>query len=101
MTRMLGRYQVPGCCPGTRAGRDPGLDCAGGGPMGARAARRMEARWVAAEVDAELAPDDRERFAGLPGYDASDCQHGCSGWPCTSERCTFTCHEGWPVKTGP
>jgi hypothetical protein len=61
----------------------------------------MEARWVAAEVDAELAPDDRERFAGLPGYDASDCQHGCSGWPCTSERCTFTCHEGWPVKTGP
>ena len=24
--RMLGRYQVPGCCPGTKAGRDPGPD---------------------------------------------------------------------------
>ncbi len=68
--------------------------------MGARAARRMEARQLAAEVDAELAPDDRERMAELgPLYDLSDCRHGCNGWPCGSERCTFVCHEGLPVET--
>jgi hypothetical protein len=60
----------------------------------------MEARWVAAEVDAELASPDGEWMAALgPLYDLSDCEHGCSGWPCNSERCTFTCHESWPVRT--
>ena len=51
------------------------------------------------EVDAELAPDPREWLAGIPGYDSSDCRHGCNGWPCNSEQCTFVCHEGLPVKT--
>jgi hypothetical protein len=93
--RMLGRYQRPGCCPGTRDGRGPGPDCSGGGPEGTRAAKRAEARMV----EAELAPDadDREWMATLgPLYDASDCVHGCSGSPsCTGERCTFVCHENY------
>jgi hypothetical protein len=50
----------------------------------------------------ELAPEtDIGWLAALQPalYDLSDCRHGCSGWPCNSERCTFTCHEGLPVKT--
>lgn len=50
MARMLGRYQVPGCCPGTRAGRDPGPDCSGGGSMTARYAKRIEARELEREI---------------------------------------------------
>lgn len=94
MTRLLGRYQVPGCCPGTRAGRDPGPDCAGGGPMEVRRAKRIEARAVAAEVDEELYPQpDLEHMATLgPGYDFSDCEHGCNGDSPCGERCTFICH---------
>jgi hypothetical protein len=65
-----------------------------------RQANRRERRQVGRLVDAELAPDDREWMASLgPLYDMSDCQHGCNGWPCGSERCTFVCHEGLPVKT--
>ena len=52
--RMLSRHQVPGCCPGTKAGRDPGPDCSGGGSMGARAAKRVERRQVDAEIAEEL-----------------------------------------------
>jgi len=51
--RMLGRYQVPGCCPGTRAGRTPGPDCAAGGPMDARRAKRIEQRQAAREITEE------------------------------------------------
>ena len=62
--------------------------------MGARAAKRTEMRALAAEVAEELAPPREEWMAALgPLYDLSDCQHGCSGWPCGSERCTFVCHE--------
>lgn len=64
-------------------------------------AKRAEARQLAAEVGAELAPPGREWMAGLgPLYDLSDCRHGCNGWPCGSEQCTFTCHEGLPAETG-
>ena len=90
MARLLGRYQVPGCCPGTRAGRRPGLDCSGGGPMGARHAKRVEARRFAAELMPEA---DSEWLASIdPLYDLSDCVHGCNGSPCGAERCSFTCH---------
>ena len=97
MARMLGRWQVPGCCPGTRKGLPPGPDCSGGGSMTARYARRMEARWLAAE----LAPEaDSDWLASIdPLIDVSDCRHGCNGWPCSSEQCTFICHEGWPMRT--
>lgn len=61
--------------------------------------RAREQRALAREVDAELAPDEREWLGRIPGYDFSDCRHGCNGWPCGSERCTFVCHEGLPVKT--
>ena len=99
MTRMLGRYQVPGCCPGTRAGYGPGPDCAGGGPMETRRAKRIEARQVADEIAGELRPQpDLEHLASLgPLYDLSDCRHGCNGSPCGSERCTFICH---PAPSG-
>lgn len=109
MPRLLGRYQVPGCCPGTRAGRDPGPDCSGGGSMGARAAKRIEQR----DTDREMAEDESWRAAvsrqwaqewDSPEdavYDedaenaAGECHHGCSGSPsCGSERCTFLCHRG-------
>lgn len=62
--------------------------------MGARAAKRLEARELAAEVDAQLHPEpDLDHLATLgPLYDLSDCGHGCNGSPCGSERCTFTCH---------
>lgn len=63
MARMLGRYQVPGCCPGTRAGRDPGPDCSGGGSMGTRAAKRVERRELEREF-AEFA-DEALEWAGL------------------------------------
>jgi hypothetical protein len=86
---MLGRYCQGGC---------PCRICGDGGED-TRWRKRVEARQLAAEVDAELAPDPREWLAGIPGYDSSDCRHGCNGWPCNSEQCTFVCHEGLPVKT--
>lgn len=51
---MLGRFQVPGCCPGAREGR-PGPDCSGGDSMDPRKRKRAEAREFAAEVDEEVA----------------------------------------------
>jgi hypothetical protein len=95
MARMLGRYQVPGCCPGTKAGRDPGPDCSGGGSLGTRAARRLEqrefARSLMPETDAEWLRTLGPCFTDV----GIDCQHGCSGSPsCGSEACTFICHEG-------
>lgn len=63
MTRpapMLGRVQVPGCCPGARAGR-PGPDCTGGHPAGTRAAKRAEQRITAAEITRELSGYQTER----------------------------------------
>ena len=54
MARMLGKFRTPGCCPGAREGR-PGPDCSGGDPEGTRAAKRREAREVAALVEDEAA----------------------------------------------
>jgi hypothetical protein len=58
--RLLGRRQVPGCCPGTRAGGKPGPDCSGGGSMGTRAAKRAEARLVEAQIAQERGCTDSE-----------------------------------------
>ena len=94
MARMLGRYQVPGYCAGTRTGLPPGPDCAGGGTMTARYQKRIEGRQLASEIADELHPQpDLEWLATLgPLYDLSDCRHGCNGSPCGSEQCTFICH---------
>lgn len=110
MARMLGRYESKGCCPGTRAGwrrrrRGYSPDCSGAG-TDTRWRKRVEQRAVRREVDAY--PDDltegRERRiaeygweTSEPGYDWSDCRHGCNGDCVTggsSERCTFVCHGG-------
>ena len=50
---MLGRQQVPGCCPGARSGH-PGPDCSGGGRLGTRLAKRSEQRRVYREVTSAL-----------------------------------------------
>lgn len=88
MARLLGRFQVPGCCPGTRAGWQPGPDCSGGGSMGRRAAKRQEVRELARDLR-----DDLADLLGLPDEDQGECQHGCKGTPsCTGPDCTFICH---------
>ncbi len=97
MTRMLGRTHVRGLsfnCA-MREGRYC-KDCGWDGRMGARAAKRLEARELAAEIDAELHPDpDFDHMATLgPLYDLSDCEHGCNGSPSCCERCTFICPPG-------
>jgi hypothetical protein len=96
--RMLGRYRVPGCCPGAREGR-PGPDCAGGSPVGTRIAKRREQRIVKAAIDDELCPppaiDDLVAIGAWTELEtlAGECRHGCSGSPsCTQPECTFTCH---------
>ena len=45
-------------------------------------------------------PKVRDWLASLQPalYDLSGCRHGCNGWPCGSEECTFICHEGLPVR---
>jgi len=58
MARMLGRFQSPGCCPGTREGpykmrRTVGPDCSGAG-TDTRWRKRVERREVAREVDDQL-----------------------------------------------
>lgn len=89
---MLGRFETPGCCPGTRAGwkrtrRQTALDCSGGDGS-TRWRKRIEQRELARELCAE---------GLLPTAEAGDgdCQHGCNGG-CVyggSERCNFTCHD--------
>jgi hypothetical protein len=104
VTRLLGRYQIPGCCPGTRKGLPPGPDCSGGGSGGARQAKRREQRALAASVADDLAPEPSAYLHG-PLFDWSDCQHGCNG-DCVvadagSDVCTWQCHPGMvtdPVK---
>lgn len=91
MPKMLGRYETPGCCPGTRSGwrrrrHLVGVDCSGG-DTSTRWRKRVERR----EMVRELRPD------GLlpdPAEDLSDCRHGCNG-DCLangSDVCNFTCH---------
>ena len=76
MTRMLGRYQAPGCCPGTRQGwrrtrRLHGLDCSGA-TSSTRRRKRAEQRQVARDLlphgEIEVATDVWR-----------DCRHGCDG----------------------
>jgi hypothetical protein len=72
--------------------------------MGARAAKRAERRELDRDFAAAASFYDRtagkqwlERdlaeAEGWPYWDFSDCQHGCNGSPCGSERCTFVCHS--------
>ncbi|OLT36756.1 hypothetical protein BJF79_30770 [Actinomadura sp. CNU-125] len=54
---MLGRFESPGCCPGTRAGwrrtrRSFGPDCSGA-VTDRRRAKRREQRQVVREIEAE------------------------------------------------
>jgi hypothetical protein len=93
---MLGRYQQPGLCPGSHSG-SVCIDCGGGESIGARAAKRIEARQLAADIADELHPQpDLSHLATLGLlYDLSDCRHGCNGSPCGSEQCTFICHPAY------
>lgn len=64
MARMLGRFQTPGCCPGTREGwkrtrRLHGLDCSGAASS-TRRRKRAEQRDVAREVLALISSRDSE-----------------------------------------
>jgi hypothetical protein len=58
--------------------------------MGARAAKRAERRQAFILDEDDGGASEEEAIRG-------ECRHGCNGWPCGSERCTFTCHEGLPV----
>jgi hypothetical protein len=63
--------------------------------MGARKAKRAEARLVLVEIEDEAPPAvvfDEHELAVIGMYEG-DCQHGCNGSPCGSEQCTFICHE--------
>lgn len=96
MARMLGRVHVRSLSPNC-AMRDGRYcrDCGWDGSLGTRAAKRLEARGLAAEIDGELHPlPDLEHLATLGLlYDPSDCEHGCCGSPSCGERCTFVCHS--------
>src|ERR1017187_9206780 len=97
--RMLGRYTSGGCWSGGRIqGRPcitPGPDCSGW-DRDTRRRKRVEQRRLAREFAAAAAFYDTGEGRdwlelGLaeaedwPGWDPSDCQHGCSGSPsCTS-----------------
>jgi hypothetical protein len=102
MPRLPGRYLTGGCGCGKRLKfrQPPGLDCCGH-DSDPRRVRRRERRDLEREIASEFRPVDVEWLASLEPalYDLSDCRHGCNGWPCGSERCTFICHEGLPVKT--
>lgn len=78
MARMLGRYCSGGC-----ACRDCGM-----GQPDTRWRKRVEARELEPEMTEHLRRDVPE-----PLVDPSDCEHGCNGSPCGSERCTFMCHD--------
>lgn len=85
--RMCGRYC--GQCPACRTGRTIGPDCAGAGPIPARAVRKSEKTALRRYVDNLLGHEPHD-----PLVDPSDCRHGCNGM-CVeggSDRCDFTCH---------
>lgn len=85
--RLSGRYC--GQCPACRTGRRTGPDCAGAGPIPARAVRKTEKTALRRYVDNLLGTEPHD-----PLVDPSDCQHGCNGM-CVefgSDRCDFTCH---------
>lgn len=92
MARMLGRIVL-------------GYDYDAGTERHAKTAKLRERRAFRRQVDAF--PDDLSEGRELriaqygwetrePGYDWSDCRHGCNG-DCVesgSDRCTFVCHGG-------
>lgn len=90
---MLGRYETPGCCPGTRSGWTRrrhlyGLDCSGAA-TDTRWAKRVEQR----QFRRSLLPEGELPPPGIP--DLWDCRHGCNG-DCLAggeSRCGQTCHE--------
>ena len=90
---MLGRFETPGCCPGTRSGwrrrrRLTGQDCSGA-DTSTRRRKRAEQR----ELSRQLRP---EALLASPLDDPADCVHGCNG-DCVSfgsDVCTFACHDG-------
>lgn len=90
MVRMLGRWRVPGCCPGTRDGRPPGPDCPGGGSAGTRAAKRAEQREARQEALSELA----ELSNSLPEVPALVCVTHLRFVPCRSDGCVLSAEAG-------
>lgn len=72
--RMLGRWNVPGCCPGTRANK-PGIDCDGGWPNGTRAGEKPA---LIREIADGLAEFEEDR-TGLPVYTAT-AKPWAGGW---------------------
>lgn len=94
MARMLGRYQTPGCCPGTRAGwyrlrRAYGLDCSGA-DTNTRRAKRVEQQ----TFRRSLLPQGE---LDVPPHVRRDCRHGCDGECLLQDgpaECGLTCHEG-------
>lgn len=85
--RMCGRYC--GQCPACRTGRTIGPDCAGAGPVPAKARRKSEKNALRRFVTDLLGTQPHD-----PLVDPSDCRHGCNGM-CVesgSDRCDFTCH---------
>jgi len=90
---MLGRFEAPGCCPGTRSGwrrrrRLTGPDCSGA-VTSTRRRKRAEKREFARQLLSE-------GLLTLPLGDPTDCVHGCNG-DCVSsgsDVCTLACHDG-------
>lgn len=100
---MLGRYETPGCCPGTNQGwtrlrhRVIGGDCSGA-LTDARRRKRVEQRQFRRELWHTLTPVEFYWRPDELAYDIYDCEHGCNGdcekpefWG--NDRCTFICHE--------
>lgn len=99
MARMLGRFETPGCCPGTREGwrwmkrHGYGPDCYGAS-TDTRWRKRVEQR----EFRRSLLPEGEIDVATDVW---ADCRHGCDG-DCVlrsgPSECGLTCHPGrvWP-----
>ena len=90
MARLLGRRHARGLSLNCaiREGRYC-ADCGWDGRLGARAAKRLEARELAAEVTAVLG-----KVPPAPILDGTpdECMHGCNGSPC-GLPCRFWCHD--------
>jgi hypothetical protein len=57
------------------------------------------ASWYDSDEGRDWLERELAEAEGWPGWDFSDCQHGCSGSPSCGEPCTFVCHEN--VGTAP
>ncbi|MBC6458436.1 hypothetical protein [Actinomadura sp. HBU206391] len=56
---MLGRYESPGCCPGSKQGYGPGPDCSGS-ERSTRKRKRFEKRTWRREATNELTRSDKD-----------------------------------------